>query len=540
MFIKKSFIFACLTVIFFQPLFAQVTRKQAEENPLSTIIYLLSTTDKDSKEDQKVCLAKSLANVGRFNQMEDVANMVEKESYVDEHFVVLVNDLISKGKTKEAAKFLAFLIVKFESDEDKLQMTLRPLVRLGKDNEALQIVSKFDDSDKIDGSFELANVYLELGRNEKALSVIESFKRLVEQSKYDEEKAELGLIYAKLGKESEALRFLQESLKNLKWKTGKPEYDEARIIDKVVEIYRVLGKNDQANQLLAKQGLAEEPRNLIQIGENYLSKGDSVKANQLFESVLSKLNPNEYSDVFDLQRLIEIHLKLGEIEKAEQLTKSLTSSNYTQQGLLLKIADFYIKQKNTAKALEILNFALRKTNKIDISEAESGQLSTSNKWDQARYQSQIAIRFIDMHLDKRALELISQLKKPYLRALILTEFVSLNKKRIPRQKLNSYLEQALSFLRQKKIDIFDSKRFDVYAIVARKFAEIGLKEESTVVFAETLSELDKKVIENGSDSGLLYAMCNIGIEFENSKIKTSKKLKESLRNIISNWENDLY
>ena len=469
--------------------------------------------------------------------------MVKKGSYVDENFVALTNDLIARGKVNEASKLVSFLITRAGEDEDILQKFFKPLILLERDADVMKILDKFSDSDKIDGAFELARIYLELGQTVKALDVIVSIRNLVENSKYDEDKADLGLYYAKLGKETESLRFSQESMKNLVWKMGTPEYTEGRVLNRVIETYRALGKYKVANELLTKQGKPEEieePENLIATAESYLAKGNRTKAQELINQSLTRLNPKEYGDSFDLGKLIELYLQLGEIEKAEKIAKSLSGSDYMQQEKLLKIADFYIKKQNNSKAFEILNFALEQTKKIDTSEEESGLLWTSNKWKQAQYQSQIALHFIDMKSDKQALELISQLKKPYLRALILTEFVAVNKKRLPSARLSSYLAEALSLLRQKQTDIFDSKKFDVFAIAARNFAEIGMQKKSNEVFAETLSTLSKEMIESGTDSGLLFAMCNIGVEFDKSKIKPNGKLRESLRQIIKSWENEEY
>jgi thioredoxin-like negative regulator of GroEL len=520
--------------------FSQDLKLKAEESPLNTVFYLLSTTDKDSKENEKVCLAKSLVRANKLSELENVAGMVNQESHVDEDFVALVDNLIKIGKTEEASKFLSFLINKFEDDEYRLQLVFKPLILLKRDYEALQFLNKFNDSDKIDGAFEIAKTYLELGQTAKALNVIDSIKTLAEKSKYGEDKAVTGLYYAKLGKESEALRFLQESMKNLTWKSGKPEYTEGRIIDKVIEIYRTLKKDKEADEILARQGIIEDPETQIEIAKSYLAEGDLHKAREIFEKILPQQNLQDYGDSFDIGRLIEIYLELGEINKAENLAKQLAENEHLRQKYLLDLADFYIKRKNKTKADEILNFAFEQTKKIDTTEAENGQLWTSGKWEQAKYQSQIALRFIDMQYDKKALEIISQLKKPYLRALILTEFVSVNKKRTPTPKLHFYLEEALSLLRSEKTDIFDSKKFDVFAIAARNFAEIGMSGKANDVFAETLSLLDKEMIESGTESGLLYAMCNIGVEFEKSKIKANGKLKASLRNIIKNWEDDEY
>lgn len=50
---KHNFLFLTFLVLLFSNLvFSQDLRKQAEENPLSTVLYLLSTTEKDSKEEQ--------------------------------------------------------------------------------------------------------------------------------------------------------------------------------------------------------------------------------------------------------------------------------------------------------------------------------------------------------------------------------------------------------------------------------------------------------------------------------------------------------
>jgi thioredoxin-like negative regulator of GroEL len=538
--IPTSLFAVVLVCLFSQFIYSQDLRARAVESPLSTAFYLLSTTDKDSKVEEKACLTKSFARAEKFTELEKTVNLVEKDSYVDEDFISTANQLIEKGKTKEVSAFITFLIERFGDDEYRLQKVLKPLIRLKRDDEALQLIGKFDDSDKIDGAFEIVKIYLEFGQSEKALNIIKNITSLVEKSKYNEDKADLGLYYAKLDKEPEALRFLQDSMKNLTWKSGKPEYTEGRIIDKVVEIYRTLKKDKEADEILARQGIIEEPETQIEISRSYFAEGNLNKAKEILEKILPQLNLQDYSDSFDVGRLIEIYLKLGEINKAENLTKKLTGNDYLQQKYLLDTADFYIKKKNKSMAFELLNFALEKTKKIDTSEEESSQLWTSGKWKQAQYQSQIAIRLIDMQFDKEALQLISQINKPYLRALILTEFVSVNKKRISSKKLSSYLEEALSLLRLKKTDIFDSKRYDVYAITARNFAGIGMKEKAIDVFAEALTSLDKSMIESGSDSSLLFAVCNIGVEFEKSQIKTNDKLKASLRNIIKNWENDEY
>ncbi len=541
--LRSKFTLVLTVILLFKSfVFSQDPKQRAEENPLSTVFYLLSTTEKDSKEEEKACLATSLASVDRYAEIEDVAKMIEDGSYVDKNFVALTKDLIAKGKTKEASKHISFLIIKAGDDEELLQQFFKPLILLKRDDDAIEILKKFSDY-KIDGAFEVIKIYLELGQTAKVLDIISNVENLIENSEYGVYKATLGYYYAKVDKQSEALRFLQSAMKTLVEKPEAPEFTKSEIIDLVVDTYRTLGKYKEADEILVKQGKSikpETPKTLIETAEVNLANGNHAKADELIKQGLKQLNPKDYGDSFDLGRIIEFYLKLGEIEKAEQIAKSLSGSDYIQQKQLLNIADFHIKKKNNSKAFDILNFALEQTKKFDPTEKEDGRLWTSGKWKQAQYQSQIAIRLIDMQFDKQALDLISQIKKPYLRALTLNKFVTANKKRISSKKLSAYLKEALSLLGQKKKDIFDSRKFDVYAITARNFAEIGMVKESNQVFAETLSRLSKEMIESGTDSGLLFGMCSIGVEFDKSKIKPNKKLKESLGQIINSWENEKY
>ena len=95
--VNLPIIISCGLIIHSQ-IVAQSHPPEAEENPLSTVVYLLSTTDKDDDEEEKVCLAKSLANVGRFGEVRRTMNMVERGSYVEEDFVGIVQQLIEGGK----------------------------------------------------------------------------------------------------------------------------------------------------------------------------------------------------------------------------------------------------------------------------------------------------------------------------------------------------------------------------------------------------------------------------------------------------------
>ena len=531
---KLSFSIVC--VFLFQTLLsAQTHPPRAEEDPLSTVIYLLSTTDKDDDESEKVCLAKSLARGDRYEEVQHAADMIESKSYVDEDLVEVVGELIRRRKEKEASTFLSFLLKRFANDADRLESLVRPMILLKRDAELEALVDKLEDSDKVDFWFKTADVYREVGQPEKALAALGKTVKPAMASEFAQDRAELALQYARLGRQTEALELLQTLVSEPQLKAGQFE-----VLHDVADAYRALGRYSDAYEIHRRydNGLnIDETRDLIGTASRLISKGDRQRALDTLARALAQLDPKEYGDSFNLGKIIETYLQVNEIQKAEQVAMSMTGSEYMQQGQLLAVVDRYTKAGNKAKAREILRFLLEQTYKIDTSEAESGSLWTSGKWDQARYQSQIAIRYMDLRDDKEALRLTAQLRKPYLRALILTEYVAINKNRISAKKLASHLEEAIALLRREKVDIFDSKKFDVYAIAARNFAQMGMTERANATFAEELSKLREEMIEGGRGS-LLFAMCNIGVEFERSNIRADRRVKESLREIIRSWEND--
>jgi len=534
---SRTLILVLVCTVAVHPLIsAQTAPAEAVDDPLSTVIYLLSTTDKDDEVEEKACLAKSLASVDRFDEAHRAVDMVKHDSYVEENFVVIVNELIRRGREKDASNLVTLLLKRFENNAYNLKPLVRPLIFLKRDDELRELIEKLSDSDKTELWFKSADVYKDLGQLDKALAVLKKTVSHATASEYANDRAELAYHYAKLGRETEAIELVQSVLPGLDPKTR-----DVNVIHDLAAAYRALGKYSEANDLNRRldNGLnIDETKDLISSASRFSKKGEREKAVETLVRAVAQLNPKEYGDRFNLGDIIDLYLEIGDIQKAEQVAKSLPGSDNMQQEKLLEVVDSYKKSGNKAKAREILRFALDQTNKIDTTEAESGSLWTSGKWDQARYQSQIAIRYMDLRDDKEALRITAQLRKPYLRALVLTEYVAVNKKRVPAKKLASYLEEALTLLRRKQTDVFDSKKFDVYAITARNFAEIGMPKRANEVFAETLTELDRYVIDD--DTALLYAMCNIGVDFTRSRIKADENVKTALRKIIKNWEEGEY
>lgn len=517
---------------------AQSHPREAEVNPLSTAVYLLSTTDKDESEKEKACLAKSFASVDRLAEAKRATDMVKNGSYVETEFVGIVQQLIDRGKIDQASTLITHLLERFAGDGYRLKKLVHPMIILERDSELLTLIEGLGDSKRIDLWFMASDAFREIGKPDKALEVLEKMVNSAMASEYDRDRSKLALHYAKLGRETEALKLAELIVKGLDPKTRNVD-----VVFDLADAYFALGKYAEANELYRKynNGLnIDETRDIIDLASRSISNGKWQEALETLEQALAQLDPKEYGDSFNLGEIIDIYLQLGEIQKAEKIASSITGSDYMQQGKLLAIADRYIKAGNKTKAREVLRFALMRTHKIDTSEEESGSLWTSGKWDQARYQSQIAIRLMDLRDDKEALRLTAQLKKPYLRALVLTEYVAINKKHLSSKKLESHLDEALMLLRQEMVDIFDSNKIDVLAIVARSFAEIGLAKRSNGTFAETLTKLDREMIDRRSKAGLIISMCKIGVEFDKSRINADENVRSALLRIVKNWENDEY
>lgn len=518
---------------------AQSGREKAVENPLSVAVYLLSKTAKDDKEEAKACLAKSLVRTNRIEYLEVIANSVEPGSYIDNEFISLAEQMIKDGREKEAFAFVSYLLKRFEGDDGYyLKSLVGPMILLKRDEELRTLIEKLDESEQMELWLNASESYRKTGKPERALAVLEKTVKAAMTSKYPNDRAELAFAYAKLGREAEAMELVQLVSRELDVKDR-----DVDVVHDIAAAYRALGKYREANEFnrVYDNGLnIDETGDIVNTASRLAVNGMRQKALDTLAQALTRLDPKQYGDSFNLGNIIEIYLQLGEVRKAEQVAMSVTGSDYMQQLQLLAVADRYAKAGDKTQAKRILRFALDQTKKIDTSRPENGRLWTSGKWDQARYQSQIAVRLISMGFDKAALAIISGLKKPYLKALILTEYVAVNRKRIHSKKLAPYLENALLLLNQKNTEIFDSKRFDVLAITARNFAAIGMPARANEVFAETLTKLDAEVIGRGTANGLIFAMCNIGVDFEKSQISAGEGVKAALLRIVQNWENDEY
>lgn len=525
---------------------AQKHPAEAEKDPLSTVMYLLSTTDKDDDEDrdqEKACLVASLADVNRQRDIEGTLQTLERGSHVDATYVNILDGMVSTGKVDNASRLFSILVQRFSDDEYLLPKLSRSAIKLGRTAELVSAIEKFGDSDKLDLLLALAQAYADENKTDEAIEILRGATPLAEKSEHKEDKAEVALHFARLKQPEPALRLAQLAMTGLEWQNGKPEYTEGRVIDRVIDTYRLTGQNKQADEMLVRQGnavqLLEAPSQ-VEIARQQIRNGNRKAGLKLLAEAQASLRPADPEAKFRLGEIFDLYLALGDSKRADRLARSLSSGEARRQEKLLLLAEHYARTRDRSKAFEVLEFALAMADKIDISEPEDGRLWTSKKWDQANYQAAIAERLTDMRFDREAISVISRLTKPYLKASSLRRYVEVNQSRLPAEKLAPLLEQSLALLRQEKTDIFDSRLFDVFGAVGRGFAQLGMPNRANEVFAEALTLADRLALDTMTDTSLLFVMCSLGVDFERSKIEADENVKAALRKIIQHWENDEY
>lgn len=514
---------------------SQDARLQAEESPLATVFYLISREQYNDRPREKACLAISFAEVGKADKAKKTASLLTEDHYAETDLILVVDSLIKNRRNREALEMALYLLKRFEKDVYRLRPLWRYLVMLDQETAAFDVARTLEPEDQFEPNILIAEALIEKGNKSAATTILDTLITYLEETQYEEQRnvAKTALLFAKLGDKGKSVDLAEKAIRDISWNERPLDPDDSFTVRDVIDLYLILGEYDLAIDVARRAGEVDEPRFLIRLGESFISKGNRKAAEANFEQAISRLDPKQYGDSFDLTILAEVFMRIGETERAVTIAKTLTGSDYAQQNLLLELAANYQAANNRAKALELLRFAYSRTLLIDTSKEESGSLWTSGKWEQAKYQAEIALRFARLRADKEALKLISQIRKPYLKAEMLTEFVLMNKNKLPGKTLVRYLDEAVSNLRRPLDEVFDARRFDVLGKTGRAYAEIGYAAKANDVIAESLFLLAN---ERGMSSGLLSGMCAIGIEFEKSKIKADEKLRAALRSIIDSWE----
>ncbi|MBX3293409.1 MAG: hypothetical protein KF881_11025 [Acidobacteria bacterium] len=514
---------------------SQDARLQAEESPLSTVFYLISREQYNDGPREKACLAISFAEVGNADKAKKTASLLTEDHYAETDLILVVDSLIKNRRNREALEMALYLLKRFEKNEYRLRPLWRYLVMLDQETAAFDVARTLEPADKFESNILIAEALIEKGNKSAATTILDTLLTYLEETRYEEKRdvAKTALLFAKLGDKGKSIDLAEKAIRDISWNARPLEPDDAFTVRDIIDLYLILGEYDFAFDVARRAGEADEARFFIRLGESLVSKGRKKAAEENFRKAISLLDPKEYGDSFGLTILAEVFMRIGETDRAVTIAKTLTGSDHAQQNLLLKLAAHYQAANNRATALELMRFAYSRTLLIDTSAEESGSLWTSGKWEQAKYQAEIAIRFAKLRADKEALKLISQIRKPYLKAETLTEFVLMNKNKLPSKTLVRYLDEAVSNLRRPIDEVFDARRFDVFGKTGRAYAEIGHTAKANEVIAESLLLLAN---ERGMSSGLLFGMCSIGIEFEKSKIKANEKLRAALRTIIDSWE----
>jgi hypothetical protein len=515
---------------------AQVPRRSPDSSPLDAVFQILSQKEADSNEAEKACLARSMARSGRFSEVEPAAQLLKPGSYRDEDLLAVIDEMLALKRADEANKFVSYLIRRAGQDEFPERL-LPVLIKLGRDQEVLEFLESLKPD--IDDAIPVIDEYLKLGKTDNAYALLKRYETTVTDSKYPRDRSKYAVRAARIGRIDEAKNFAARALTEVDWSKGRLDFEHARIVDEAIEVFARAGDWDRIDELIKKAGDAADVGRNSELASFALGRNERTRFEEFRKIIESTNDPTVYGDTFELNQLFELYLGMGNLDRSETIARKLTGNDHLQQSELLKLADRLIKIGDHAHASELLELAFAATSKIDVSEAESGRLWTSGKWRQAQYRAQIAVRYIEMRRDKRALDIIRGLSKPYLKALALAEFVTVNRGRKAKTELRKLLDEAHLQVKTGRRQIFDSNKYDVYAVIALRYAQMGFPSKANEVFSEVLS-LDDEMYERGGDDYLLISMCNIGTEFERSGIVADAKVRQSLRRIITKFEKDEY
>lgn len=516
--------------------YGQTTRKVTIQDPLSTVSLLLSQTAPDEYRDEKICLVWSFFHVGSFREMVAATMFVETGSFHDDDFLAIAKRLLMEGKRPEANEFADLLLRRAGDDRDRKRKLTGLLSDLGRENEALELGNNEDGTLDVETYLEVADGLIRRPDRQRAKKVLESIEPEIEKSEWIRDIARFALHSARLGESEKASRYLNIVLDRIVWRENdiEMEFDQRVALDDVTDALFRLSRFDEAESVINRRGFSKDGKWLFTQAVARYEHRESAKGDELIERILKNSNPAEYGDSFILGDIVDHFVRRGRLDRAVAIAKSLSGNEYTRQSKLMELFERFIREKKSMDAADALDFAYERTSKIDVSQPESGNRWSSGQWEQAQYRARIALRFARIGHRERALRMIRDLEKPYLRAQALAEFAGISAKFLPKPKLAAYLEEALQSVREENEIVFDAKRFEVYPIIAQAFSAMGFKSRSNAVFAEAIL---RAVEANGTRSSVI-PVCRIGVDYRKSRLGVDAKMRSALDSLAKVWEED--
>ncbi len=328
---------------------------------------------------------------------------------------------------------------------------------------ALKIIDDeiLDSDDKASALTEIAEIYIKLEKEDKAISLLEKALNAANNIQESHLKAQvlsfIAQTSAKLNSSDKAIALLKQALNAAN--NIRESNDKARVLSFIAQASAKLNSSDKAIALL-KQVLKaanqipdsnEKASPLTSIAEASAKLKSSDKAIALLEKVLKAANQiqDSYGKASVLTSIAETSAKLNSSDKAiALLEKALKAANQIQDSsykasVLTSIAEAYAKLNSSDKAIALLEKALKAANQIQDSSYKASVLTSIAEAYAKLNSSDKAISLLE-----KVLKAANQIQDSYGKASVLTSIAETSAKLNSSDKAISLLEKVLKAANQ--------------------------------------------------------------------------------------------
>lgn len=510
--------------------FAQDFRKKAEKNPLDCAFYLLQK-DNERYFGNVERLADTYLELGNYSKAKITIELFEDKDYKFSNFVIFSTKLLKEGKIKEANNFLDFAFKNFDKknlpDKRNVIEIVDNLVKVGRLNEAQIVVESFRNENEIEEiCVNFAISLLKLKKTSEILTLINQ-KYFPNNSKNNEIRANVALILATLNQNKLSLKILKVIEENPFLGKDEVEIENNRrfILPILLQTHLQLNQTDQANKLWNQYGYTEDYYEISNFINRLIDYGQNKKAleltGQMLENKIELKRQGSY--------LVSIFVRLGKIDKALKTAQNISEDNdcYTQQESFMRITDYFIRQKNSKKATEILDFALQKAKQVDFQHQPMESNGASSGTRKRTYLQNIYDRYMKLNEFDKALLAINSINSKHW---IANEFVATQNIDFAKQQYKTLPKaKILELLKESKNIIKDEEEFypiKIKFLSAEIYALMGEKNTAVALLSQVLDEAKESCCYEDD------FLVSTGKVFVKYKIKSTPNLQKALQNII--------
>ncbi len=501
-------------------IFAQVTRKQAQENPLDCLLYLLPKRNSDIAADE---LSRILFNLRRFDDARFAISFVDNSYSRILLLTQYSNQLHQFGESTQANKLIDDLlkIVATTDDyefESQIPSIVPVLIKANREDAVAGLISLSDDDDiKAKAFLAAANTYQEIGNYEKSQKFAED---ALPMANWDI-KSELAKIFLKIDKKkaSEIANHLEKDV----FVDG-DAYDRKNYSQWLIRFYLQQNNPDKAFQLWQQYGNPADKYQVFEFADGLVNFGFRDRAMPFV------LQLREDKSAFENQngkRLVELLLKVDDIENVVSFAKTMSENDdsYQQQTALMSIADRFINEGKPNSAIEIIDFAFQRAKRVSNEHNAMDSVGASPGSRKGQYLSAIYTRLMSLKQYKKAALLIGLFKDAESNARFITNFAKNKIGILPRQKIYEMITTSQNFFKKDEFN-YDFQKNENLVQVADVYALLGEKDKAISILTDVL-------VSETADSYSYQCLYEIGRVFNERKLTANPKLRKVLNEIIT-------